>query len=96
MYSKRSTASSRPRLPSWISSRNAVVFDAIGPGGTFRDQLYEDYKAGKLDIDAYLRFALAPLVNHPQEVLAAWHRDFMASKIAPITIAESAMLNVGQ
>ncbi|MEO0558412.1 MAG: DNA polymerase I [Bacteroidota bacterium] len=23
----------------------AVVFDAIGPGGTFRDQLYEDYKA---------------------------------------------------
>ncbi|GAB5537127.1 MAG: DNA polymerase I [Rubricoccaceae bacterium] len=23
----------------------AVVFDAIGPGGTFRDELYEDYKA---------------------------------------------------
>ena len=56
------------------------------------ERFYEDYKAGKLDIDAYLRFALAPLVNHPQEELAAWHRDFMSSKIAPIMLPKAAQL----
>ena len=39
-------------------------------------------------IRAYLRFALSPLVGQTPETLAAWHREFMASRIAPITTAE--------
>lgn len=56
------------------------------------EQFYEDYKAGVLDIDAYLRFALSPLVGHPMEELAAWHRDFMASKIEPIMLPKAQQL----
>lgn len=56
------------------------------------EQFYEDYKSGKLDIDAYLRFALSPLVGHPREQLDAWHRDFMASKIEPIMLPKAAEL----
>ena len=50
------------------------------------EQFYEDYKAGALDIDAYLRFALSTLVGHSREELDAWHREFMASKIEPILL----------
>jgi HAD superfamily hydrolase (TIGR01490 family) len=55
-------------------------------------QFYEDYKAGTLDIDAYLRFALATLVGHSREELDAWHRDFMASKIEPILLPKADQL----
>ncbi len=56
------------------------------------EQFYEDYKSGSLDIDAYLRFALSPLVGQPPETLAAWHREFMASKIEPIMLPRAAEL----
>ena len=56
------------------------------------EQFYADYKSGKLDIDAYLRFALSPLVGHPPEELDAWHRDFMATKIEPIMLPKAAEL----
>ncbi|RLQ23466.1 HAD-IB family hydrolase [Seongchinamella sediminis] len=56
------------------------------------DQFYEDYKSGNLDIDAYLRFALAPLRGVDPQVLAAWHRDFMASKIEPIMLPRARQL----
>ena len=60
--------------------------------GARNDQFYEDYKAGRLDIDAYLRFALAPLVGRPRELLEQWHRDFMASKIEPIMLPRAVEL----
>jgi HAD superfamily hydrolase (TIGR01490 family) len=56
------------------------------------DQFYADYQSGSLDIDAYLRFALAPLKGHPQSELNGWHRDFMASKIEPIMLPRAAAL----
>jgi HAD superfamily hydrolase (TIGR01490 family) len=56
------------------------------------EQFYADYQAGRLDIDAYLRFALSPLVGRPREELDAWHREFMASKIAPIMLPRAAEL----
>jgi HAD superfamily hydrolase (TIGR01490 family) len=56
------------------------------------DQFYADYQAGSLDIDAYLRFALAPLAGHSREQLDAWHRDFMASKIEPIMLPAATRL----
>jgi HAD superfamily hydrolase (TIGR01490 family) len=56
------------------------------------DQFYADYQSGRLDINAYLRFALGPLKGHSMEKLDAWHRDFMASKIAPIMLPKAAAL----
>ena len=56
------------------------------------DQFYADYKAGTLDIDAYLRFALSTLAGRPREQLDAWHRDFMAAKIAPILLPKAEQL----
>lgn len=47
-------------------------------------QFYDDYKAGTLDIHAFLDFQLAPLARHPREQLDRWHREFMASRILPI------------
>ena len=45
---------------------------------------YDDYKAGVLDIHAFLDFQLKPLSRHPRAVLDAWHRDFMARRIRPM------------
>ena len=56
------------------------------------DQFYADYKAGSLDIEAYLRFALSTLAGHSPAELEAWHRDFMASKIEPILLPKAEQL----
>jgi HAD superfamily hydrolase (TIGR01490 family) len=45
---------------------------------------YEQYKAGTLDIHAFLDFQLKPLARHSRAELDAWHRDFMATRIRPI------------
>jgi HAD superfamily hydrolase (TIGR01490 family) len=55
------------------------------------EQFYADYKLGKLDIDAFLRFALKPLSEHPRAQLQQWHDAFMAEviigKLHPASIA---------
>ncbi|MCB1856113.1 MAG: HAD family hydrolase [Halieaceae bacterium] len=56
------------------------------------EQFYEDYKAGKLDIDAYLRFALSSIAGHPRERLDSWHRSFMRSRIEPLLLPRAAQL----
>jgi len=56
---------------------------------------YDDYKAGTLDINAFLKFQLAPLARHVREELDGWHREFMATRILPI-IGEPARRLVGQ
>lgn len=56
------------------------------------DRFYEDYKSGRLDILAYLRFALGPLKGQPRETLDAWHREFMARKIEPIMLPKAQRL----
>jgi len=61
----------------------AGLVDAVEFGAR-NDAFYEDYKAGALDIDAYLRHALTPLVGQPAELIADWHRQFMATKIEPM------------
>ncbi len=45
---------------------------------------FEQYKAGTLDIDAYLEFALEPLARHTPEDLARWHAEFMETRIRPM------------
>ncbi len=54
--------------------------------GRANDAFYADYLAGELDIDAYLRHALAPLAGQPREVIDAWHRQFMAVRIEPMIL----------
>ncbi len=45
---------------------------------------YEDYKAGRLDIYAFLDFQLKPLSEHPRSELDALHREYMKEKIQPM------------
>jgi len=47
-------------------------------------RFYTDYKAGRLDIDAFLAFALRPLRENPPEALLAWRRAFIATRIEPL------------
>jgi HAD superfamily hydrolase (TIGR01490 family) len=47
------------------------------------DRFFRQYQDGSLDIDAFLRFQLAPLAAYPRPTLDAWHRRFMAEVIAP-------------
>ncbi|WP_280563154.1 HAD family hydrolase [Chromohalobacter sp. 48-RD10] len=47
------------------------------------ERFYQDYKSGDLDIMEYLALALQPLAENTPEQLAAWHQQFMASKIEP-------------
>jgi HAD superfamily hydrolase (TIGR01490 family) len=59
------------------------AFEAIN------DQFYADYKAGTLNIHAFLDFQLRPLQQHPREQLNAWHAQYMEKVITP-HIRESA------
>lgn len=47
-------------------------------------EFYEHYKAGTLDIGAFLEFQLAPLTRHSRQELDAWHAEFMDRHIRPI------------
>jgi HAD superfamily hydrolase (TIGR01490 family) len=47
-------------------------------------QFYEQYKAGTLDIHAFLDFQLKPLSRHPRSQLDAWHQEFLATRILPM------------
>ncbi len=53
---------------------------------------YDDYKAGTLDIHAFLQFQLAPLARHARTELDAWHREFVATRIRPIIGAAARVL----
>ena len=45
---------------------------------------YDDYKAGRLDIYAFLAFALRPLATHPRAQLDTWHAEYMETRIRPM------------
>jgi HAD superfamily hydrolase (TIGR01490 family) len=47
-------------------------------------EFFEQYKAGTLDIHAFLDFQLAPLSRHDREELDAWREEFVATRIRPI------------
>ena len=50
--------------------------------------VYEQYKAGTLDIHEFLDFQLKPLSRHPRRELDAWHAEFMATRIRPMITAK--------
>lgn len=45
-------------------------------------EFYEQYKAGTLDIHAFLAFQLAPLTRHPRAELDAWHAEYLSATFA--------------
>jgi len=47
-------------------------------------EFYDQYKAGSLDIHAFLDFQLKPLARHDRGQLDAWHAEFMATRILPM------------
>lgn len=59
---------------------------------TENERFYRDYQSGNLDIQAYLRFALAPLKGRSMAELEALHQRFMAEKIQPILLPRAQQL----
>jgi HAD superfamily hydrolase (TIGR01490 family) len=47
-------------------------------------RFYADYKAGRLDIDAFLAFALGPLRDNDPAALRDWRAEFVDTQIAPL------------
>ena len=47
-------------------------------------EFYEEYQQGTLDIQAFLKFSLAPLTRYPQEQLFAWRAQFVNDIITPM------------
>ncbi len=47
-------------------------------------EFYDQYKAGTLDIHAFLDFQLKPLARHGRTQLDAWHDEFMRSRVIPM------------
>ena len=55
-------------------------------------KFYEQYKAGTLDIHAFLDFQLKPLSRHPRSTLDTWHQQFMRESVMPMVTAPSRAL----
>jgi HAD superfamily hydrolase (TIGR01490 family) len=55
-------------------------------------EFFDQYKAGTLDIHAFLDFQLKPLSRHARAVLDAWHGEFMERKIRPMIRASARAL----
>lgn len=49
-------------------------------------QFYEEYKAGTMDIYAFLEFQLHPLSTHSRAQLDDWHAQFMQRKVRPMML----------
>lgn len=56
------------------------------------DHFYQQYEAGTLDINAYLRFSLQPLKGVSVNQAAQWHQQFMAEKITPMILPKAMAL----
>ena len=50
------------------------------------ERFYDDYRDGRLDIDAFLQFALKPLSENDAEQLHQWRQDFIEECIRPILL----------
>lgn len=55
-------------------------------------RFYDDYRAGTLDIHAFLAFVLQPLAARPMAELQAWRARFLAEKIEPIVLPKALAL----
>ncbi|OLS63238.1 histidinol-phosphatase [Pseudomonas putida] len=56
------------------------------------DAFYQDYLAGKLDLQAYLNFSLEILATTEMAQLDEWHGDFMRDCVEPIILPKALAL----
>lgn len=56
------------------------------------DAFYQDYLDGRLDMNRYLEFVLAPLREHPLENLLAWRSHFLDTRIRPMMLPKAQAL----
>ncbi len=56
------------------------------------DEFYGHYQAGTLNMDEFLRFALAPLAAHSRAQLDIWHEQFMQQIIKPVLYSSALTL----
>lgn len=56
------------------------------------DAFYQDYLAGKLDLQAYLNFSLEILATTEMAQLDEWHADFMRDCVEPIILPKALAL----
>ena len=59
---------------------------------TQNTRFFEQYKAGTLDIHAYLQFALGTLARHTPDELEGWLAEFMDARIRPMIGARAVEL----
>ena len=59
---------------------------------SINQRFYDDYKAGVLDILAFLEFSLAPLTRFTEAELASMHQEYMQKVIEPLITAEALAL----
>jgi len=51
------------------------------------ERFYRDYQQGTLDIEAFLRFALRPLRDHPRGLMESLRAEFLQECIVPIMLS---------
>jgi len=59
---------------------------------SLNQRFYDDYKAGLLDIYAFLEFSLAPLTRFDEAELASMHQQYMHEVIQPLISDEALQL----
>jgi HAD superfamily hydrolase (TIGR01490 family) len=52
-------------------------------------RFYAQYEAGTIRMADWLEFQLKPIANRDRAELDAWHREFMAARIAPIILPKA-------
>ncbi|MEQ8514203.1 MAG: HAD family hydrolase [Chromatocurvus sp.] len=67
----------------WLCEQGLV--DAAAHASV-NEGFYNDYRAGSLDIVAYLRFALQPIAGRTLGEIATWQAAFLRDKIEPIML----------
>ena len=77
---------------SWARFYATLGFEGSADHVREIDAYYQQYAAGKLDMDGYLKLTLAPLARHSRADLDAWHDAFMKSVIEPAIRPEALAL----
>ena len=56
------------------------------------DRFYTDYQNGTLDIEAFLRFSLAPLADNDYSQLCQWREIYLRECIEPVMLTQAEVL----
>lgn len=77
---------------SWARFYATLGFEGSADHVRDIDAHYQQYVAGTLDMDGYLKLTLAPLARHSRADLDAWHATFMKTVIEPAILPQALAL----